>query len=266
MAGQARESQVFFRLQVKAHSREAVTPVASPDPRPTPRVADGDPTTLLALRAAERARALASGDVDLQANDTSEQTRKLSFLKSGPETEVYNPHGLQKPVRPTGCWRHHHRRQFGQRPELDLPGSSPGDGECLAQSPAGISFPQGSRLVAEDNVVALSRERALVVWRRVILPDGSSVVIDNLPATDTGGYAGHPIRSTCTPGSCSRASPWQLSSASAASSPSVPPTAISSRRCSNRPRQPPIVPANAWSNAISTCSRPSACGRAGRCA
>jgi type IV secretion system protein VirB10 len=28
-----------------------------------------------------------------------------------------------------------------------------------------------------------------VVWQRIILPDGSSIVIDNLPATDTGGYA-----------------------------------------------------------------------------
>jgi type IV secretion system protein VirB10 len=30
----------------------------------------------------------------------------------------------------------------------------------------------------------------LLVWQRIILPDGSSVVIDNLPATDTAGYAG----------------------------------------------------------------------------
>jgi Bacterial conjugation TrbI-like protein/Recombinase len=29
-----------------------------------------------------------------------------------------------------------------------------------------------------------------VVWQRIIPPDGSSIVIDNLPATDTGGYAG----------------------------------------------------------------------------
>ena len=29
-----------------------------------------------------------------------------------------------------------------------------------------------------------------MVWQRIILPDGSSIVIDNLPATDTGGYAG----------------------------------------------------------------------------
>ncbi len=52
------------------------------------------------MRAAERARALAAGDIDLLANDTTEQTRKLSFLKAGPEKEIYNPHGLQKPASP----------------------------------------------------------------------------------------------------------------------------------------------------------------------
>ena len=54
-----------------------------------------------------------------------------------------------------------------------------------------LLIPQGSRLLGKyDNVVAFGQERALVVWQRIILPDGSSVVIDNLPATDTGGYAG----------------------------------------------------------------------------
>ena len=32
--------------------------------------------------------------------------------------------------------------------------------------------------------------RALVVWQRIILPDGSSIRIDNVPATDLAGYAG----------------------------------------------------------------------------
>ena len=41
-----------------------------------------------------------------------------------------------------------------------------------------------------DSVVAFGQERALLVWQRIILPDGSSIVIDNLPGTDTAGYAG----------------------------------------------------------------------------
>lgn len=41
-----------------------------------------------------------------------------------------------------------------------------------------------------DSVVAFGQQRALVVWQRLIFPDGSSIVIDNLPATDQAGYAG----------------------------------------------------------------------------
>jgi type IV secretion system protein VirB10 len=39
-------------------------------------------------------------------------------------------------------------------------------------------------------VVAFGQKRALLVWTRIILPDGNSVVVDNLPATDAAGYAG----------------------------------------------------------------------------
>ena len=54
-----------------------------------------------------------------------------------------------------------------------------------------VLIPQGSRVIGTyDSVVAFGQERALVVWQRIIMPDGSSVVIENLPATDTAGYAG----------------------------------------------------------------------------
>ena len=54
-----------------------------------------------------------------------------------------------------------------------------------------LLIPQGSRLVGSyDSVVAFGQSRALVVWQRIILPDGSSIRIDNVPATDTQGYAG----------------------------------------------------------------------------
>ena len=54
-----------------------------------------------------------------------------------------------------------------------------------------LLVPQGSRLIGVyDSVIAFGQERALVVWRRIVLPDGSSVVIENLPATDAQGYAG----------------------------------------------------------------------------
>lgn len=54
-----------------------------------------------------------------------------------------------------------------------------------------LLVPQGARLIGKyDSVVAFGQKRALVIWQRLILPDGSSVHLDNMPATDAAGYAG----------------------------------------------------------------------------
>jgi type IV secretion system protein VirB10 len=54
-----------------------------------------------------------------------------------------------------------------------------------------VLVPQGARLIGRyDSVVAYGQRRALVVWTRIVLPDGSSIGLDNMPATDTSGYAG----------------------------------------------------------------------------
>lgn len=54
-----------------------------------------------------------------------------------------------------------------------------------------LLVPQGARLIGDyDSVVAFGQRRALVVWKRIIFPDGSAIEVDNLPATDTAGYAG----------------------------------------------------------------------------
>ncbi|MDR7156132.1 type IV secretion system protein VirB10 [Sphingobium xenophagum] len=54
-----------------------------------------------------------------------------------------------------------------------------------------LLIPQGARLIGSyDSVVAFGQQRALVVWQRIILPDGSSIKLDNVPATDPSGYAG----------------------------------------------------------------------------
>jgi type IV secretion system protein VirB10 len=197
MEAEARKSPVLFRLQLKAPPKETVTAEVRPEPPlpPTPAVADGGLTALSALRAAERAVALAGGDLDALGAATSDQTRKLTFLKSGPEKDIYNPHALQTPASPyqlmagtiiaasliTGL-------------NSDLPGFVIAQvTENVFDSVSGrhLLIPQGARLVGKyDNIVAFGQERALVVWQRIILPDGTSIVIDNLPATDTGGYAG----------------------------------------------------------------------------
>lgn len=54
-----------------------------------------------------------------------------------------------------------------------------------------LLVPQGARLIGKyDSVVAFGQRRALVVWQRLILPDGRSLRLDNMPAADVAGYAG----------------------------------------------------------------------------
>ena len=54
-----------------------------------------------------------------------------------------------------------------------------------------LLIPQGARLIGSyDSVVAFGQRRALVVWQRIVFPDGSSIRLENVPATDPSGYAG----------------------------------------------------------------------------
>lgn len=54
-----------------------------------------------------------------------------------------------------------------------------------------ILVPQGARLIGRyDSVVAFGQRRALLVWNRIVFPDGSSVELDHVPASDVSGYSG----------------------------------------------------------------------------
>jgi len=54
-----------------------------------------------------------------------------------------------------------------------------------------LLIPQGARLIGSyDSVVAFGQQRALVVWQRIVMPDGSSVRLENETAADPSGYAG----------------------------------------------------------------------------
>ncbi|MBR1177103.1 TrbI/VirB10 family protein [Bradyrhizobium sp. KB893862 SZCCT0404] len=76
----------------------------------------------------------------------------------------------------------------------DLPGTTIGQvTENVYDTVTGehLLIPQGTRIIGKyDSVVAFGQKRALVVWTRLILPNGNSIVIENLPATDVAGYAG----------------------------------------------------------------------------
>ena len=179
-AEQAAESGVFFQISTKPGQ-------GAPGALPRGESAGQPPET-----ATPNAAAAPSTGV---AQDQNRQDRKLAFLATKPDESIYNPHGLQDPASPyqvmagtviaaglvTGI-------------NSDLPGL------VIAQVTANVYdtatgkyllIPQGARILGRyDSVIAFGQHRALVVWDRIVMPDGSSIVIDNLPATDPAGYAG----------------------------------------------------------------------------
>lgn len=127
--------------------------------------------------------------------DQNHQQRKLDFLNAKTDPRIYNPHRLQEPVSPyqvmagsviaaslvTGI-------------NSDLPGlvkAQVTDNVYDTVTGQHLLIPQGSILIGKyDSVIAFGQRRVLVAWNRVIRPDGSSLTIDNTPATDPAGYAG----------------------------------------------------------------------------
>ena len=190
LAQQGRESGVFFQLTSRTAgvggvgapgSVAEIACAAGEDSRSPFDIARGD---------------AASGvlELDLQ-NDQNFQGRKLDFLGEEVDSAIYNPHALQDPASP-------YQVMAGTVIAASLITGINSDlpGRVIAQvtenvydtvSGRYVLIPQGSRVIGTyDSVVAFGQERALVVWQRIIMPDGSSVVIENLPATDTAGYAG----------------------------------------------------------------------------
>lgn len=54
-----------------------------------------------------------------------------------------------------------------------------------------LLIPRGSRVIGKyDNQITYGQNRALVIWSRLIFPDGSSLLLDNLQGTDQSGYTG----------------------------------------------------------------------------
>lgn len=76
----------------------------------------------------------------------------------------------------------------------DLPGQVTAQvTEDVYDSPTGkvLLIPQGSRLVGQyDAQIAFGQSRALLVWNRLIMPNGKSIVLERQPGADTEGYAG----------------------------------------------------------------------------
>ncbi|MDF1719193.1 MAG: TrbI/VirB10 family protein [Minwuia sp.] len=174
---QAKESVVFFRIENR--------------PQKNVPVATGQPMQMAAATVSPDADRLT---LDPE-RDQNNQQRKLDFLNQQDTGGIYNPHALQTPASP-------HQVMAGSviaaslitGINSDLPGLVVAQvTENLYDTVTGqtLLIPQGARLIGTyDSVVAFGQSRALLVWQRIILPDGSSIQIDNLPATDAAGYAG----------------------------------------------------------------------------
>jgi type IV secretion system protein TrbI len=180
LAQQGRESKLFYSVATASKVGDASKDEGAVAPTPSPFAALGQ---LDALQG--------QGQPTLQ----TAQDKKLAFLNVKPDGSIYNEHSLQKPVSPftlmagsiipaslvTGL-------------NSDLPGFVIGQvTENVYDTVTGrhLLVPQGTKIIGKyDSVVAFGQKRALVIWQRLIRPDGSSLVIDNLPATDEGGYAG----------------------------------------------------------------------------
>jgi type IV secretion system protein VirB10 len=76
----------------------------------------------------------------------------------------------------------------------DLPGQITAQvTEAVYDSPTGkyLLIPQGAKLIGQyDSSVAFGQSRVLLVWTRIIMPDGNSIVLERQPGADTQGYAG----------------------------------------------------------------------------
>lgn len=76
----------------------------------------------------------------------------------------------------------------------DLPGQITAQvTQHIYDSPTGgiLLIPQGTRIIGEyDDGVTFGQRRVLLVWNRLIFPNGRSIVLERLPGADPAGYAG----------------------------------------------------------------------------
>ena len=181
LAQQGRESKLFYTVAIASKMGEGEKPPAN-----APQAA-ASPFTALGQ--------LDNSQTQAQSTPQTAQDKKLAFLHAKPDGSIYNEHSLQKPMSPftlmTGSII---PASLVTGLNSDLPGFVIGQvTENVYDTVTGryLLVPQGTKIIGKyDSVVAFGQKRALVIWQRLIRPDGSSLVIDNLPATDEGGYAG----------------------------------------------------------------------------
>jgi type IV secretion system protein VirB10 len=123
------------------------------------------------------------------------QDRKAAFLNSTVDRKTVSPDRLENPA----------SRYVVQAGAVipaalitgirsDLPGQVTAQvTENVYDSPSGrfLLIPQGSKLIgAYDSQISFGQDRVLLVWTRLIMPNGRSIVLERQPGADSQGFAG----------------------------------------------------------------------------
>ncbi len=138
---------------------------------------------------------LASLGLAPQPATPSAQDRQLAFLNQTPDKRTVSPDRVAAPASANVL-------QAGAviaaalitGIRSDLPGQITAQvTENVYDSPTGkiLLIPQGTRVIGQyDNGVGFGQRRVLLVWNRLIFPNGRSIVLERQPGADVEGYAG----------------------------------------------------------------------------
>ncbi|HGW4115887.1 TPA: TrbI/VirB10 family protein [Serratia marcescens] len=182
-ADAAAASSVFFR---SGGQGQAAATVAQAAPGTSSALAAFDP-----LAAGPASTAAQPADPTAVQN---RQDQKEAFLKGG-STETRNSGNLALPASPYQVMA---GTVIAGALVTGIKSDLPGDVIATVTEPVYdtatgkfLLIPQGSRILGKYNSqVSYGQSRVQVVWNRIILPDTSSLTLDNLVGTDPAGYAG----------------------------------------------------------------------------
>ena len=179
----AAASSVFFRSGQQGKAPSATQTVAA---GPASAMAGFDP-----LAAGPASTAAQPSDPTAVQN---RQDQKEAFLKGGSK-ETRNSGSLQMPASPYQVMA---GTVIAAALVTGIKSDLPGDVIATVTEPVYdtatgrfLLIPQGSRILGRYNSqVSFGQSRVQMVWNRIILPDTSSLTLDNLVGTDPAGYAG----------------------------------------------------------------------------
>ncbi len=186
----AAASSVFFRSGGQGQAVATATATMA-------QTAPGVPSAANALAAFDplaAGPASVAAQVAAPAAARSRQDQNEAFLQSG-STETRNSGNLALPASPYQVMA---GTVIAGALVTGIKSDLPGDVIATVTEPVYDSatgkfllIPQGSRILGRYNSrVSHGQSRVQVVWNRVILPDTSSLTLDNLIGTDPAGYSG----------------------------------------------------------------------------